>query len=123
MGGPVSPMRAEAASLLQFLRRVRAIFPDQHALLIFIDCLVLLDILMKWGKLEFQPQPRDIVHFDILVPLLTPSLTEQHLWPGTVLLMKIKSLAWCFSNERADELAEIGVKSEDKHGSVLLLHP
>jgi hypothetical protein len=38
VGGPVSSMRAEAASLLQFFRRVRAIFPDQHALLIFIDC-------------------------------------------------------------------------------------
>ncbi len=50
VGGPVSSMRTGAASLLQFLRRVRAIFPDHHDLLIFIDCLVLLDILMKWGK-------------------------------------------------------------------------
>ena len=124
VGGPLSSMRAEAASLLQFLRRVRAIFPDQHTLLIFIDCLVLLDILMKWGKSEFQPQPRDIVHFDILVPLLI----ELRLWPGTVLLMKIKSHAGCLLNERADELAELGVKSEDeqispgpsKHGSVWL---
>jgi ribonuclease HI len=124
VGGPVSSMRAEAASLLQYLRRVRAQFPDQHALLIFIDCLVLLDILMKWGKSEFQPQPRDIVHFDVLVPLLT----ELRLWPGTVLLMKIKSHAGCLLNERADELADIGVKSEvepispgpSKHGSVWL---
>ena len=79
---------------------------------------------MKWDKSEFQPQPRDIVHFDILVPLLI----ELRLWPGTVLLMKIKSHAGCLLNERADELAELGVKSEDeqispgpsKHGSVWL---
>ncbi len=105
--------------------------PDQHALLIIIDCLVLLDILMQWGKSEFQPSAlcravvwRDIVHFDVLAPLLT----ELRLWPGTVLLMKFKSHAGCLLNERADELADIGVKSEvepispgpSKHGSVWL---
>jgi hypothetical protein len=68
VGGPVSSLRAAVESLLQFLRRVREQFQDQRDLLIFIDCLVLLDImiLMKWGKSEFQP----LVHFDILVPLL-----------------------------------------------------
>jgi hypothetical protein len=68
------------------------------------------------------PQPRDIVHFDVLAPLLT----ELRLWPWTVLLMKFKSHAGCLLNERADELADIGVKSEvepispgpSKHGSV-----
>jgi hypothetical protein len=113
VGGPISSLRAEAteaASLLHFLRRVRERFPDQHDLLIFIDCLVLLGILMKWGKSEFQPQPRDIVHFDILLPLLR----ELRLWPGSVLLMKIKSHAGCLPNERADALAERGVTSEDE---------
>jgi hypothetical protein len=71
VGGLVSSMRAEAATLLQYLRRVSEQFPDQHALLIFIDCLVLLDILRKWGTSEFQPQPRDTMHVYILVPLLT----------------------------------------------------
>jgi hypothetical protein len=42
VGGQVSSLRAEAASLLHFLRRVRERFPDQYDLLIFIDCLVLL---------------------------------------------------------------------------------
>jgi hypothetical protein len=74
-------------------------------LFIFVDCLVFLDILMTWGKSEFQPQPRDIVLFDILVPLLK----ELRLWPGTVLLMKIKSHAGCLLNEQADALAEMGV--------------
>ena len=110
VGGPVSSLRAEAASLLHFLRRVRERFPDQCDLLIFIDCLVLLDILMKWGKSEFQPQPSDIVHFDILLPLLR----ELRLWPGSVLLMKIKSHAGCLLNERADALADKGVTSEDE---------
>jgi ribonuclease HI len=107
VGGPVSSLRAEAASLLHFLRRVRERFPDQCDLLIFIDCLVLLDILIS--RSEFQPQPSDIVHFDILLPLLR----ELRLWPGSVLLMKIKSHAGCLLNERADALAERGVTSED----------
>ncbi len=57
VGGPLAPLRAEAASLLQLLRRVRERFPDHADLLVFIDCLVLLDILLKWGRSDFQPQP------------------------------------------------------------------
>jgi hypothetical protein len=55
---------------------------------------------MKWGKLKFLPQPGDIVHFDILVPL--PK--ELHVLPGTLLYMKIKSHAECLLNERSDAL-------------------
>ncbi len=65
---------------------------------------------MAGGKSEFLPQPRDTTqHLDILVPLLRLSL-----WPGTVLSMKTKSLAWCLLNERADELAGPGVTSDEQ---------
>jgi hypothetical protein len=104
VGGPIAPLRAEAASLLQLLRRVRERFPDHADLLVFIDCLVPLDIFLKWGRSDFQPQPRDVVHFDILVPLLT----ELRSWPGTALLVKVKSHAGCLQNERADTLADLG---------------
>jgi len=57
VGGPLAPLRAEAASLFQLLRRVRERFPSHVNLLVFIDCLVLLDILLKWGRSDFQPQP------------------------------------------------------------------
>ena len=110
VGGPLAPLRAEAASLLQLLRRVRERFPDHADLLVFIDCLVLLDILLKWGRSDFQPQPRDVVHFDILVPLLT----ELRSWPGTALLVKVKSHAGCLQNERADALADLGTVSEEE---------
>ena len=110
VGGPCSPLRAEAVSLLNYLRIARTRFPDQRALLIFVDCLVLLIILMKWGKSDFQPHPHDIAHFDVLVPLLT----ELRTWPGSVLLVKVKSHAGCLLNERADELAERGLSSQDE---------
>ena len=55
-------------------------------------------------------QPREIVHFDVLVPLLA----ELRAWPGTVLLVKIKSHAGCLLNERADALADLGAASDDE---------
>jgi hypothetical protein len=49
--------------------------------------LVLLDILNKWGRQDFHPNPKDVVHFDIITPLLT----ELRQWPGRITLVKIKS--------------------------------
>jgi hypothetical protein len=45
--GPLAPLRAEAASLFQRLRPVRERFPGHANMLVFIDYLVLLDILLK----------------------------------------------------------------------------
>jgi hypothetical protein len=106
VGGPLAPLRAEAASLFQLLKRVRERFPGHANLLVFIDCLVLLNILLKWRRSDFQPQPRDIVHFDVLVPLLT----KLRSWPGTVLLMKVNNHhdAGCLLNGRADALTDLG---------------
>ena len=55
VGGPLATTRAEAASLLQLLQKVRT--PNGHNvnLLIFVDCLVVLDILSKWGHADFYP--------------------------------------------------------------------
>ena len=110
VGGPLASLRAEAASLFQLLSRAREQFPGCADLLVFIDCLVLLNILLKWGRSDFQPQPREIVHFDVLVPLLA----ELRAWPGTVLLVKIKSHAGCLLNERADALADLGAASDEE---------
>ncbi len=33
--------------------------------LVFVDNLLLLDILQRWGKANFNPRPTDIVHFDL----------------------------------------------------------
>jgi hypothetical protein len=88
VGGPLAPLRAEAASLFQLMRLVRERYPGHANLLVFIDCLVLLHILMKWGQSDFQAQPRDIVNFDVLVPLLT----ELQSWPETILLVKAKAM-------------------------------
>ena len=81
VGGPYSPLRAEAVSLLQCLRTVRGRFPDQKSLLTFIGCLVVLTTLIIWGKFEFQPTPGDIVHFDVLIPLVA----ELRSWTGSII--------------------------------------
>ena len=110
VGGVYSPLRAEAVSLLKYLQTVRERFPEQKSLLIFIDCLVLLTILKNRGHSEFQPVPRDIVHFDVLLPLLA----ELRSWTGTIFLVKVKSHAGCRLNEIADELADLGLKSREE---------
>ncbi len=42
------------------------------------------------------------MHFDIIFPLLA----ELRQWSGNITLMKVKSLAGCLMNERADEFAD-----------------
>ncbi len=56
VGGPLSTARAEAASLLQLLLDVQQHYSHQAHLLVFVDCLVVLDILQKWGRSDFHPR-------------------------------------------------------------------
>ncbi len=104
VGGPLASVRAEAASLLQLLLDVASQYGRNVRLLIFIDCLVLLDILRKWGTYNFHPRPQEVVHVDVIYPLLL----ELRQWLGNLVLMKIKSHTGCLLNERADEYAELG---------------
>ncbi len=70
LGGPLASVRAKAASLLQLLLDVAGKYGKSIRLLIFIDCLVLLDILSKWGTHNLLPLPKEVVHFDVIYPLL-----------------------------------------------------
>jgi ribonuclease HI len=101
VGGPLASARAEAASLLQLLRDVLQRFGSQVHLLMFVDCLVVLDILRKWRRSDFQPSPKEIVLFVVIHPLLH----ELRQWSGNLTLVKVKSHTGCLLNERADELA------------------
>jgi hypothetical protein len=47
---------------------------------------------------EIRPEPKEVVHFDIIRPLLL----ELRQWSGSVTLVKIKSHTGCFMNERGD---------------------
>ena len=58
VGGPLSTLRAEAASLLQLLIDLRS--RSSTPLLVFVDCLVLLDILQRWGQASFHPHPTEL---------------------------------------------------------------
>ena len=107
VGGPLSSLRAEAAGLLQLLCSLRTSHPAP--LLVFVDSLVLLNILQNWGTANFNPEPNDVVHFDVILPLL--EVLRQ--WPHPVRLVKVKSHTGCLLNERADELAELGRQAEN----------
>ena len=102
VGGPLSSLRAEAAGLLQLLCSLRTSHPAP--LLVFVDSLVLLNILQNWGTANFNPEPNDVVHFDVILPLL--EVLRQ--WPHPVRLVKVKSHTGCLMNEMADEQAELG---------------
>ena len=75
-------------------------------LLVFIDSLVLLDILQKWEKASFNSRPHDILHFDVF-----PLLNVLRHWQYPVLLVKVKSHTGCLMTERADKQAELGTSN------------
>jgi hypothetical protein len=47
---------------------------------------------------------KEVVHFDIIYPLLL----ELHQWIGGLVLMKIKGHSGCLLNEGEDEYADLG---------------
>jgi hypothetical protein len=106
VGGPLASARAEAAGLLQLLQDVLQRFGSQVHLLIFIDCLVILDILRKCERSDFHPSPKEIVHFAVIHLLLH----ELRQWSGNSTLVKVKSYTGCLLSERADDSkpAELG---------------
>ncbi len=122
VGGPLYTLRAEAADLLQLLTCLSE--KQQGQLLVFIDSLVLLDILHKLGKASINPLPNDILYFDVIFPLL--NVLRQ--WQYPVRLVKVKSHTGCLMNERADEQAELGhsetvrevCSAPQKYGSIWL---
>jgi len=105
VGGPLSPLRAEAAALDGLLQET----PDDTPLLVLIDCLVLLWILMRWGSLDFWPDPADIPHLDIISSCLQ---RLRHRTAATR-LVKIKGHSGLLLNVRADMLADLGRSSEE----------
>jgi hypothetical protein len=83
VGGLLASARAEAASLLQLLRDVRQRYGHHVHLLIFVDCLVVLEILRKWGC-SFHPGPKEVIHFTVVRPLIEELA-------GNITLLKVKS--------------------------------
>ena len=73
-------------------------------LIMFTDCLVLLLILSNWGHSYFWPDPGDVVHFDMIFPLIQ----KLRGWSKKIIFIKVKSHAGCFFNKMADERAKKG---------------
>jgi hypothetical protein len=69
-GGHLASAQAEATSLLQLLLDVLQHYSHQTHLLVFVDCLVVPDILQKLGHNNFYPGPKEIVHFAVIHQLL-----------------------------------------------------
>ncbi len=61
LGKPLASAHAEAASLFQLMDVLQHSGRRVH-LLIFIDCLVVLDILRKRGRNDFHPCPKEVIH-------------------------------------------------------------
>jgi ribonuclease HI len=104
VGGPLASVRPEAVALLCLLQQIREKMDVPGRLTVFIDCLCLLQFLSKWGRANYWPGPKDIIHFDVLLPLLK----TLRAWPREVVLLKVKSHSGCHHNEVADELAAVG---------------
>jgi ribonuclease HI len=109
VGGPLASIRAEAVGLLCLLKWLRDHRLGSARVTVFIDCLGLLQILSNWGRVDFWPGPKDIIHFDVLLPLLQV-LCE---WTTELVLVKVKSHAGCYHNEMADECADAGCMLDD----------
>ena len=110
VGGPFASLRVEAVALLCLLEKARISLNSLTRLTVFIDSLCLLDILLQWGKTNFWPEPADIIHFDVLLPLLK-ALRQ---WSTELVLVKVKGHTGCFHNEMADELADKGCASDEQ---------
>ena len=98
VGGPVASLRAETVGLFSILHNVEEHFHKHVQIMIFTDCLGLLLILSKWGNSNFWPDPGDVVHFDVIFPLIK----KLRSWSEKLILVKVKSHAGCFLNELAD---------------------
>jgi ribonuclease HI len=105
VGGPLASLRGEAAGLDCLLDRVE----PGKSLLVFTDCLVLLTILLRWGRVDFWPDPDDVRHFDII----SSCLNKLRRRTGPTRLVKVKSHSGLLMNDRADALAEQGRLSEE----------
>jgi len=108
VGGPLSSIRVEAVALLCLLEKALEQLSTPTRLTVFIDSLCLLDVLLRWGKSNFWPAPMEIIHFDVLLPLI------QFLrkWPAELTLVKVKGHTGCLHNEMADEQADRGCQSD-----------
>ena len=124
VGGPLASVRAEAVALICLLQQIREKSMIPSRLTVFIDCLGLLLLLSRWGRADFWPGPQDIIHFDVLLPLLRLLRS----WTAAVVLVKVKSHSGCYHNDRADECASLGCESDSpqlfpgpqKYGTLLL---
>ena len=105
VGGPLASLRAEAAGLDGLLDRVE---PDRP-LLVLTDCLILLMLLLRWGRVDFWPDPEDVKHFDVIGSCLQKLRKRT----GRTRLVKVKSHSGLLMNDRADALAEQGRVSEE----------
>ncbi len=86
VGGPLASLQAEGASLLHFVQKAADKYGCHIHLLVFIDCLILLDILHRWGRSNFHPRLKDVAHFNVILPLLN----EIRQWFGRAVLIRVK---------------------------------
>ena len=109
VGGPLASVRPKAVELLCLLQRLRESMDAPERLTVFIECLCLLQFLSNWGRANFWPGPKEIIHFDVLLPLLKLLRT----WSRELVLLKVKSHSGCYHNDMADAQAAAGVELDE----------
>ena len=87
----VSYISRRSSQIIILAGKVKLHFDHAVPLHVFIDCLVLLQNLQKWVQSDFWPDLHNIIHFNVIFPLLQ----EIHQWPERLQLVKVKSHAGC----------------------------
>ncbi len=98
----MASLRAEAAVLDGLVDRVE----PNRPLLVFTDCLILL---IRWGRVDFWPDPEDVKHFDVIASCLQKPRKRT----GRARLVKVKSHSGLLMNDTADVMAEQGRVCEE----------
>ena len=62
-GGPLLSVRNEVVALLCLLRQLHEKADALARLTIVIDCLYLLQCLSEWGRANYRPGPKEVIHF------------------------------------------------------------
>eukprot|EP00961_Rhodomonas_salina_P125111 1685775-Rhodomonas_salina.7 len=83
-----------------------------RSLAIFTDCMTLLQIVERWTRGDFTPSVEAEKHWDILSVILN-RLSARTAAGAQTLIVWVKAHVGDVGNERADQAADHGCRSED----------
>eukprot|EP00961_Rhodomonas_salina_P116785 1571808-Rhodomonas_salina.1 len=100
------------------MARVLQLSDPNTPLTVFTDCMAILNAIARWRRGDFQPRMEDEKHQDILLEILRALLRRG----ASTLIVWVAAHSGDPGNEAADQQADAGILSEDRHWEVEL-HP